>query len=139
MKENRTQKYWKYLKSFKLLSGDENFDRLTVALRKAGYTVKVQCVSGYKYTKTKVDPPYHAAFVSGKGLVAGYCTLNNDSYSYINNKIAMDKEGWFDKWSKCEYEIDLPSNEQELQEIFDAIDDTVNHRYKEYEKANIKV
>lgn len=89
----------------------EIFNNLVNELQKNGYKVKVT-----------EEETYLFAYVTGKKIIAGFCTLNDNlSYTYINGKIAADHEDCFDKWSKCPLNLLLPKNNKQIQFVLDQL------------------
>ena len=65
--------------------------------------------------------PYYFCHTKNRYLKFGFATTNQDSYSYLSGKIAVDFAERFDKWSKCPFIIPLPSNKEELELLLDGI------------------
>ena len=108
--ENVKKEIYKNLKlkpGYEKLSGIEDFDTLVIRLRKEGYFVRVD---------NEIN--YWSASILGKNIRGCFCTENEETYSYINNKFAIDNEECFDKWSKCP--IVIP-----IKEAIDNIDNLV--------------
>jgi len=81
---------------------------------------------GYKMDVRIDDPwanntPYYFAY-NKSDLRIGFCEANNgNSYSYIDGKVAIDRNDCFDKWSKCPICLPFPENEKQTQFLLDKM------------------
>lgn len=101
-----------------------DFDQLVDFLNANGYSVKVTTHKESEYSvnsypdeepKKKIERrSYRFAFIDNNGIMAGFCTPNEDSYKYINNRISADNIDCYDKWSKCPLSMNLPVDGEEL-------------------------
>lgn len=67
---------------------DKAFHKLVDALKQAKYQMK----------ESTPEHSYLFAHVTGNGIVAGFCTVNNgQSYVYIDGAISADNVKYFDK------------------------------------------
>lgn len=85
------------------------FDNFVKALRKSGYTVKVDNKEGYLF-----------AAVGGKWIMGGFADKGSIN-AYINGKIAFDNVKCFDKLSKCPYILPLPKNEAQFNYVLEKM------------------
>jgi hypothetical protein len=101
--------------------GRLDFEELVEALTYDGYDVSITDEVGFDF-----------AYVTGNGIVAGFCTPHGDVYPYLNWKIAADAAWEFDKWSKCPLVMDLPVDYDELLDHLDHLgsrEDYLNYSY----------
>lgn len=99
-----------------------DFDQLVEFLNANGYSVKVTTQKEFEYSFSPNGEPkkkterktYRFAFIDNNGILAGFCTPNEDSYKYINNRISADNIDCYDKWSKCPLGMNLPVDGDEL-------------------------
>ncbi len=90
---------------------NEPFDNLVKKIRENGYIASV----------TKEDNDYWFCLFYGNNLKGGFCTLNEISYSYLDNKVAVDHYDLFDKWSKCALNLPIPTNDKEMKYLLDQL------------------
>lgn len=86
-----------------------NFDETVKLFERLGYRVELS------------KHPYLFAIVKDSNLRIGFCEPNGKSYSYIDGKIAIDREDCFDKWSKCPIDLSFPKNGKQIQFLIDKI------------------
>lgn len=60
--------------------------------------------------------------ISGHNIRGGFCSKTDDIVNpYIDEKIAADHKGCFDKWSKCPISLPLPTNRKEWNFLRDKL------------------
>lgn len=111
---------------FVALYGPENYNHLKLStilvekLKKAGYTLLEICL--YK----KERPIFN---FKGHGVEFGFSLPGYDESPYLDGKMAVDRIGYFDKYSKCPVFIPLPSTEEEFQYAVGILRDYKNFDY----------
>lgn len=111
---------------FVALYGPENYNHLKLStilvekLKKAGYTLLEICL--YK----KERPIFN---FKGHGVEFGFSLPGCDESPYLDGKMAVDRIGYFDKYSKCPVFIPLPSTEEEFQYAIGILRDYKNFDY----------
>lgn len=91
-----------------------NFDELVKWFKNIGYKLDVIEDKHLDYKRFAIS--------KNMGLVIGFCEPNDEkSYSYIDGKIAIDRNDCFDKWSKCPINLPFPENDRQLQFLLDKI------------------
>lgn len=91
------------------------FDLLASTLKRAGYDVDVkdECPNN--------QGVYRFGQVSGKGIKAGFCEHNGESYWYIDGRFAADHVDCFNKWSGCPLCVELPTTQEEADKIVEHL------------------
>jgi len=120
--------------AYRALTGIRELDFAVNKFRDLGYFVEVEWQPPYNYISGDIALPYWSVMIIGKGLRAGYCSENESSYRILNNKIALEAADCFDKWSKCEYQLVIPTNEDEwlkTLEIIQFVTDMENGYYSD--------
>jgi hypothetical protein len=85
------------------------FNNLVSFLEQHGYSVKIQ--EGTK--------KYRFAILNGFGITGGFTETISPKKTplmpyYLTNRIAIDNEQCFDKWSKCPIALPLPNTKAEF-------------------------
>lgn len=95
----------------------EYFNNLVERLKKEGYTITLE---NNEHKKEQ----YIFARITGKSIYGGFCNkINSDEiYTYLNGKIAIDHEDCFDKWSKCPLNLEIPTNEEQMQYLLKQLE-----------------
>jgi len=94
-----------------------NYKKLQRALEQHGYNVEKKIIHEYKslfsleINKKKIS--YTFWRVTGKGIQAGFCTPNRESYISLSGHITADNIECFDKWSKCPFRMKIQNLDHE--------------------------
>lgn len=93
---------------------EKRFDILVVALREAGYRVRV----GFSHGESDGGSyKYRNAFVDGKNVEGMFAPVNEWSYPYCSGRICADHADCYDKPSKCPLVMRLPRDEAQARAI----------------------
>lgn len=87
----------------------DHFKDLVKFLRKHNYEVRISEKGCF-------------ARISGKNVFGGFHRTSDEVYPYINNKIAFDHLGCFDKWSKCPFCFPIPANDEQRNYVLEKLE-----------------